>query len=203
MAKHHVSAAARGLPVHPAVFLAITPEIRRALELLAEASIALLDEIDAPVDELEADPDFEYLAEDDEDTHDAEPETDEHDIGWTAETGDTGRPNDWSGGGEDEDFVAPETSGGFETGGELPYADRARQKALFDPRLDRRIGRDRVEFVEGPDGRKWRYEGDRFGKLPAFPHDPPDRPAFMVREEIRRLNAALWGGRKRKGRRRK
>ena len=199
MAKHHVSAAARGLPVHPAVFLAITPEIRRALELLAEASIALLDEIDAPVDGLEADGDFEVGFEDDEDTHDAEPETDEHDIGWTAETGDTHCPNDLGGGGEDEDFVAPETAGGFEAGGELSYADRARQKALFDPRLAHRDGRDRVEFVEGPDGRKWRYEGNRFGKLPAFPYDPPDRPAFMVREEIRRLNHEL-GTKKRRTR---
>lgn len=31
MAKQHVSAAAIGLPAHPAVFLAITPEIRRTL----------------------------------------------------------------------------------------------------------------------------------------------------------------------------
>ncbi len=172
MAKHHVSAAARGLPVHPAVFLAITPEIRRALELLAEASIALLDEIDAPVDELEADPDFEYLAEDDEDTHDAEPETDEHDIGWTAETGDTGRPNDWSGGGEDEDFVAPETSGGFETGAELPFEQRAVQKALFDPRIARR----------GSVG--------RFA-IPTFPHEAPGRARLYVDEEIHRLRRQM------------
>lgn len=60
MAKHHVSAAAIGLPLCPAVFIEVTPSIRRALELLATASIALLDEIDAPTDDREDDGDLEF-----------------------------------------------------------------------------------------------------------------------------------------------
>lgn len=172
------------------LFIEVTPAMRRALELLAEASITLLDEIDAPVDELEADPDFEWLAEDDEDGHDAELEADEPDLGWT-EDGWIGGPSDWTGNGHDEDFVAPETSGGFPRGGELLYEQRAAQKALFDPRIARRDGRDRFEIIDGPDGRRRRYEGDRFGALPAFPHDPPGRAAFFIDGELRRLWAEL------------
>lgn len=52
------------------LFIEVTPGIRRALELLAEASITLLDEIAAPTDDredggdLEFDDDFEATCED-------------------------------------------------------------------------------------------------------------------------------------------
>lgn len=146
------------------LFIEVTPGIRRALELLAEASITLLDEIDAPVDGLEADEDFEITHEDDEDGDDAEMEHAE--------------PNDDG----DEDFVAPDTTGGFFRNGDLSLEQRAVQRALFDPRIALRGSRGR--FV-----------------IPAFPHESADRPRLYIDEEIRRLNAVLWGKRKRKGRR--
>ncbi|NLH81777.1 MAG: hypothetical protein GX458_13145 [Phyllobacteriaceae bacterium] len=168
------------------LFIEVTPGIRRALELLAEASITLLDEIDAPVDELEADPDFEWLAEDDEDGHDAEPEEDEPELGWT-EDGQIGSPDDWTGSGRDEDFVEPETSGGFPRAAPRPYEERAVQKALFDPRIARR----------GMDAHRAAWTnpaGDilGFARIPTFPHDLPGRSACVVRDEIRRLNMELW-----------
>jgi len=173
MAKQHVSAAAIGLPAHPAVFLAITPEIRRALEMLAEASISLLDEIDRPVAEFEADEDFEVTREDEEDGGD-----DEAELGWT-EDGQVGGHQGWEGGGEDEDFVGPETSGGFPRNGELLYEYRAEQKSLFDPRLAARPKSER---------------GWGSHPIPPFPHDPPGRTAFYVDEELRRLRREMKAG---------
>lgn len=159
------------------LFIEVTPGIRRALELLAEASITLLDEIDAPVDEHEADPDFEYFAEDDEDGHDEEDEADEPDLGWTID----GRVTH---GGDDDDIVAPETSSGlikfeFGLGG-----DRAAHCSLFDPRLDRRGASNRTTF-ENEFGRFSR------GKIPAWPQDLPNRPVFFIEEELRRLRREL------------
>lgn len=57
------------------LFLQVTPAMRRALEHLAAASIALLDEIDAPTEDLE-DPDDEDPDEDGDDA-DTEPDDDE------------------------------------------------------------------------------------------------------------------------------
>jgi len=51
------------------LFIEVTPGIRRALEHLAAASIALLDEIDAPAEDLE-DPDDEHPDEDGDDAAD-------------------------------------------------------------------------------------------------------------------------------------
>jgi hypothetical protein len=170
------------------LFIEVTPGIRRALELLAEASITLLDEIDAPVDGLEADPDFEHLGEDDEEGGDHEP-----DLGWTTEgrvlgaddrEPDLGWTNDGDGTGTDadDDFAAAESSAGFPRVTIGEWGPRAAVKAKFDPRLAAR-----------PQG------GKGYGNpIPPFPHDPPGRPTFYVDEEIRRLNAALWSGRKRK-----
>lgn len=153
------------------LFIEVTPGIRRALELLAEASITLLDEIDAPVDELEADPDFELTREDDEDggddedSHDAEPEEEDRDLGWTVE-GQIGGDD------SDEDFVSPETSGGFPHGAEVPHRLRVNQKALFDPRISLRGSRGR--FV-----------------IPPFPNESVGRARFYIDEEIRRLSRHL------------
>ena len=65
------------------LFLQVTPEMRRALEHLAAASIALLDEIDAPAEDLE-DPDDE---DPDEDGDDADFEDDDaaEDDEWLGE----------------------------------------------------------------------------------------------------------------------
>jgi hypothetical protein len=168
------------------LFIEITPGIRRALEMLAEASIDLLNEIDAPLDGLEVDPDFELLAEDDEDggdaedlgeddedTHDAEPEEGNADLGWPESTvasvvGDPGC---------DDDFVTPETSGGLmqpANAGAVVW--RAAQRALFDPRLARRP-------------KATRCGGDH--PIPPFPHEAPDRPALRIGDEMQRLTLAL------------
>lgn len=175
MAKHHVSAAGRRLPAHPAVFLAITPEIRRALELLAEASISLLDEIDAPTDDLEEDPDFELECEDegaqsDDEGIDDDPEPN---LGWNVDGVFTSHDDG------DEDFVAPETSGGYGTDTTwMDGTERSAQRALFDPRIGRRPN----------NGENWRKANN---PIPPFPHERVDRPAFHVEAEIRRLNKAL------------
>ena len=174
------------------LFIEVTPGIRRALELLAEASITLLDEIDAPVDGLEADEDFEITHEDDEANGDHEPN-----FGWTVDgkvigADDDREPNlgwtvdgDGSGTDADDDFAAAESSAGLPRVTIGEWGPRAAVKAKFDPRLAAR-----------PQG------GKGYGNpIPPFPHDPPGRPPFYVAEEIRRLNAALWSGRKRKGRR--
>lgn len=60
-------------------FLQVTPEMRRALEHLAAASIALLDEIDAPAEDLE-DPDDE-----DPDDADFEDDADAENDDWLGE----------------------------------------------------------------------------------------------------------------------
>lgn len=64
-------------------FLQVTPEMRRALEHLAAASIALLDEIDAPAEDLE-DPDDEDPDEDGDDA-DFEDDDDAEDDDWLGE----------------------------------------------------------------------------------------------------------------------
>jgi hypothetical protein len=164
--------------VTPRLFIEVTPGIRQALELLAQASIDLLDEIDAPADGLEADPDFEVTFDDDEDTHDAEEDEDENDLGWSEFPGGTTFGH---GEAKDEDFVAPETSGGLipppEPGAVVwPSFDRAAQRALFDPRIARRP------------------EVSRCGgghPIPPFPHGAPDRPALRIGDEMQRLTLAL------------
>lgn len=165
------------------LFIEVTPGIRRALELLAEASITLLDEIDAPVDGLEADEDFELECEDEGAQCDDEgdPGGDhEPDLGWNVDGEYTG---EWA---ADEDFADPETSSGFPRGGDLDFAVRSQQKALFDPRISRR-GAD-------PNRTTWTNStGDvfGFGRIPPFPHERPDRPAFHIEAEIRRLTSEL------------
>ena len=66
---------ARRAPDPARLFLQVTPQMRRALEHLAAASIALLDEIDAPTEDLEG-PDDEDPDEDGDDA-DTEPDDDE------------------------------------------------------------------------------------------------------------------------------
>jgi hypothetical protein len=207
MTKQYVSAAGRGLPSHPAIFLAITPEIRRALELLAEASIALLDEIDAPVDGLEADEDFEPIGEDDEENGDHEPnfgwtidgkvigadDDREPDLGWTSD-------GDPSGDDADEDLVAAESSGGFPARIATDHATITEAKSRFDPRLGLRREPPQREWTEHPNGLRFAPGARIDAMIPPFPHEPPGRAQFYVCEEIRRLNAALWSGRRRRSR---
>lgn len=193
------------------LFLQVTPEMRRALELLAEASITLLDEIDTPTedredvgddeptlgwhhpfrdiphtagptDDREIDDDFEDLAEDDEDTHDAELEEDEPDLGFCEGAQFVGNIHY-----DEDDIVAPETSSGLVRFEFYGREDRAAHYAQFDPRLDRR-------GAEEPRASWTNAFGDRFGfvPLPRFPQDLPDRPAFHLEDEIRRLSSELW-----------
>lgn len=142
--------------------------------MLAEASISLLDEIDRPVADMEADEDFEVIGEDAEDGGDDEEEPFEPDLGWT-EDGQAGR-NDGLENHDDEDFTPPETMGGFPRGVGLPYEARAEQKALFDPRPAARSN-----------------GGPGWGRhpIPSFPHEPPGRAPFYIDEEIRRLRREL------------
>ncbi len=191
------------------LFIEVTPGIRRALELLAEASITLLDEIDTPVDELEADPDFEYLAEDDEDGGDDEPS-----FGWSNEGGcifgpdDEREPNlgwtndgDPSGDDADEDLVASESSGGFPARIATDHATITEVKTRFDPRLGLRPESPKREWTEHPNGLRFSPGAWTRPTIPVFPHDPPGRAAFFVSDEIRRLNRELWPkAAKRKGR---
>ena len=198
MAKQHVSAAVRGLPAHPAVFLAVTPEIRRALELLAEASIALLDEIDAPVDNLEWDSDFEILNEDDEANGDHErnlgwstdgcvfgPDDErEPDLGWTNDGDTTGED-------ADEDLAGAETSGGLPPRVTHDFAEITAARAIFDPRLAARPALEVREWEDNGTGPRFSFGPSRRSSIPAFPHEQAGRPAFHVEMEIRRLNRAL------------
>ncbi|MDR3438730.1 hypothetical protein [Telmatospirillum sp.] len=55
MTKQSVSAIRSGLPVPGAVYLEITPAVRQALELLADAAILLLDEVDRLSEDIEDD----------------------------------------------------------------------------------------------------------------------------------------------------
>lgn len=158
------------------LFIEVTPGIRRALELLAEASITLLDEIDSPVDDLEEDPDFELECEDEGAQCDDEgdPGTDlEPNLGWNVDGVFTGHDDG------DEDFVAPDTSAGYGTDTTWMDGDeRSGQRALFDPRIGRRPSRSE---------NWWRANNP----IPPFPHERADRPAFHIETEIRRLNRAL------------
>ena len=172
------------------LFIEVTPGIRRALELLAEASIQLLDEIDAPVDELEEDPDFELECEDEGAQSDDEGIDDgpEPNLGWNVDGVFTGNDDG------EEDFVAPETSGGYGTDTTWMDGDeRSAQRALFDPRIGRRP----------PRSENW-WKGNN--PIPPFPHERADRPAFHIEAEIRRLNKALvpvaakrWRSRNKRG----
>lgn len=168
------------------LFIQVTPGIRRALELLAEASITLLDEIDAPVDELEHDPDFEHECEDEGAQCDDEGIDDDPEplLGWNVDGVFTGHDDG------EEDFVAPETSGGYGVGSTwMDGAERSAQRALFDPRIGLRPPRSATW---------WKANNP----IPPFPHERADRPAFHVEAEIRRLNKALVQGaaKKRRGR---
>ncbi len=141
------------------LFIAVTPEIRRALEMLAEASISLLDEIDAPADALEPVGDDEPslgwtstargvvvpdTGTDDREFDDSDLEEDdaaeiddpgedggeeEPDLGWTV---------DGSNLGEGEvDFLPPEASGDFNRADYASEFNNVAQKAAFK-RPDRR-----------------------------------------------------------------
>ncbi len=166
------------------LFIEVTPGIRRALELLAEASITLLDEIDAPTDEIEADPDFEEYddAEDDdpgEDNADAEPF-----LGRTVDDATHGDD-------ADQDLVDPETSAGLPPPPYRSPEEEAAQRATFDPRLGLR-----------PEIRAdwWRHTNP----IPPFPRDALGRPAIYIDDEMRRLRrelAAMAPKRKKKGHR--
>lgn len=179
------------------LFIEVTPGIRRALELLAEASITLLDEIDAPVDGLEADEDFEVTFEDDEDGDPGEDVGDgEPDLGWGNEPQLCG-VNHAAGDASDEDFVEPETSGGFSRDPELPRDRRAIQRALFDPRIASRQGVSAIMTTGG-----YRYYSVQ---IPRFPHEPPDRPKFHLDHEMWRLRKEIAdiAGRRQRSRRRR
>lgn len=99
----------------PRQFIEVTPGIRRALELLAEASIQLLDEIDAPTEDLEED-DPEEDADVDEDGHDAEME--------------------WG----DSTLTLTDTSRGYAFAASICFQwnDALAWRESFDPRLARR-----------------------------------------------------------------
>ncbi len=179
------------------LFIEVTPGIRRALELLAEASITLLDEIDAPVDELEDEGNDEpclgwandgrgvlmrFSSADDREVDD-DFELECEDEG--AQCDDEGfecdlEPNlgGLEGDDADEDLVAAETSGGFPARVARNGVGLAKAKARFDPRLASR-----------PDNGKdwWRANNP----IPPFPHDPPGRAPLDVEDEIYRLNKAL------------
>lgn len=168
-------------------FIEITPGVRRALEALADASIELLDEIDAPAEGLE-------------DGGDEEPT-----CGWTtgeAEAGayvaglDEGEDDDPAEDGHDAELEWPDstltlanTGGGFGlasmvcAGGE----DDMRMREAFDPRLALR------PVAPAP----WRP-----GVYPRFPHEPADRPAFDLYGEIRRLRRVAVDAKTRKRRQR-
>lgn len=154
------------------LFIEVTPGIRRALELLAEASITLLDEIDAPVDGLEDDPDFELECEDegaqcDDEGNDDDPEPN---LGRNVDGEFTGNYDG------EEDFAAPETYGAPNIGSiSMDGTERSALRALFDPRIAARPSY----------GRGWGHP------IPPFPHERIDRPAFHIETEIRRLNKML------------
>ena len=179
-----VPAAARGLPASPPFFVEITPEIRRALELLAEASISLLDEIDRPLVELETDADFELECEDEGAQCDDEGATDtdlEPRLGWTLD----GRCDG------DDDIVAPETSGGFPSDGWRSSEEWSAAKATFDPRLLARpnLARDLSDPADTLRYVGWVKSGVR--RIPSFPHESPNRPAFVLANELARLRSQL------------
>lgn len=191
-------------------FLQVTPEMRRALEQLAAASITLLDEIDAPVDGLEADEDFEVTFEDDEANGDHEPN-----HGWSNDGGclfgpdDDREPNlgwtndgDTTGGDADEDLAGAETSGGFPLRTKRDPAAIAEAKARFDPRLALRPEPPPREWIEHPNGLRFAPGAWTSPTIPAFPQDAPGRAACITRDEIRRLNNELTKARVRRHKKR-
>lgn len=182
-----VPAAARGLPASPPFFVEITPEIRRALELLAEASISLLDEIDRPLSELETDADFELECEDEGAQCDDEGAADtdlEPRLGWLLD----GRCDGDDG---EEDIVAPETSGGFPPNGWRSSEEWSAAKGAFDPRLLARpnLARDLSDPADNRRYVAWVSSGVR--RIPPFPFESPNRPAFVLASELERLRSKL------------
>ena len=205
-----VPAAARGLPRPSTLFLEITPEIRRALALLAEASISLLDEIDAPTQDLEeggddepslgwvtddrgcliscaSTDDRELECEDEGAQCDDEGAADtdlEPNLGWTLDSR-------CDGGDGEDDIVAPETSGGFRSFGWRSPEEWTAAKCAFDPRL---LARPKLvdDLSDPTDNRRyvaWVASGVR--RIPPFPHESPDRPAFVLASELERLRSRL------------
>jgi hypothetical protein len=182
------------------LFIEVTPGIRRALELLAEASITLLDEIDAPVDGLEEDPDFEITHEDDEANGDHEPN-----FGWTVDgkvigADDDREPNlgwtcdgDMTGEDVDEDLAAAETSSGFPA--RLPQAPEKTlaARAAFDPRLAARPVPEARDWTDLGDGRRIAYGRFRAPSIPRFPHEPDTVLPFVMAREMARLRGELFG----------
>lgn len=129
--------------------------------------------IDAPTEDLEDD-ECEDVSEDEGAQCDDEGELDDDaDLGWTVD-GVIGVNDE----GKDEDFVTPETSGGFARpaghyGAWITHQQHEWMRAQFDPRIGRRPA-----------------PGSRFDEnstIPPFPHESDDRPPFDLWREIPRL----------------
>ncbi len=155
------------------LFLEVTPGIRRALELLAEASIALLDEIDAPDEDLEDGLDdepstwlenFAARSSDKCEDDDREP-----DLGWTND-------GDRSGTDADDDFAAAESSSGLPRV-TVSHRRRAAVKVKFDPRLALRPGPSSLTRFEKPIGLRLVGGTQTVAAPQAVPLNPPDRHA--------------------------
>jgi hypothetical protein len=170
------------------LWLPVTPELRRILALVAETAIDLLDEFDRPTADLEADADFEEAeaTEDDDPGEESDPlEENQDDEGDKEGDGDLGWAEDSFGAGTadtgnqfgDEDFVTPETSGGFGPSLNLSRQQLSAMAETFDPRLARRPVYDDLTAIRPP------MQGLR------FPHEAPGGPPFDLRSETGRLVA--------------